>query len=152
MIFLRIPIPKSTAWGKNNKMIKMRRNKRTGNVEPYIGASPRTIGLKNELVAALEEEYHQLSPMDGPLLCDIHIQFPYLKGEKKSIVNSGVVIYKETYPDRDNIEATIFDALESAGVIANDSRIAAGDFSKTYGPNPCIDIRIEQLNREYSQR
>ena len=85
-----------------------------------------------------------LIPMDGPILCTTVFVWTYRKSEKRSIVNSGELIFKPTKPDLDNINKLLKDVMEKAGYFGNDSQITFGKPLKFWGPYPFIGITLEE--------
>jgi len=53
--------------------------------------------------------------------------------------------YKICKPDTDNLEKTVGDALEQAGIILNDSNIALVHKSKTWGLSYSTEIKLEVI-------
>jgi len=73
--------------------------------------------------------------LDGPLYAKVtfHILRPKSKPKK--------VLYPDTKPDLDNLEKSLFDALEGL-IFVNDSRIVEKHIEKVYGDPPRVDIEV----------
>jgi Holliday junction resolvase RusA-like endonuclease len=91
-------------------------------------------------------------PMAGPLGCEIVAVFPRtaellrkVKGEYK---HPTWRLPHATKPDADNIAKSVLDAVEKAGIISDDKRIALLTIGKHYAmihEEPRVEIRIWSL-------
>jgi Holliday junction resolvase RusA-like endonuclease len=73
--------------------------------------------------------------------------FPPLKSwskATKSLFENGNVIYKISKPDIDNLQKSIFDALNKI-VYVDDSRVSKVEAEKIYGKEPKIEIEFYKL-------
>lgn len=75
--------------------------------------------------------------LDCPLEIDTIFYLPKPKSRKKHK-------YPDVKPDGDNLEKSIFDAMESI-MYTNDSRIVKKSFIKLYDENPRVEITIKPL-------
>ena len=89
-------------------------------------------------------------PFQNPIVVKkLHYVFPLLKKMKKKeldIIHSGGYVYKFTKPDlTDNLNKSLFDAMEGV-VFVNDSLIVSMDnVKKYYGLQPRIELELEEL-------
>ena len=91
---------------------------------------------RDKLISALTMEGKHLP--DGPVLVSLVFYFP--KPQKPKF---GSVLQAVT-PDVDKCSRTVLDALESSGVVPNDSRVSALSATKRYsdeGPGVMIQAR-----------
>ena len=86
-------------------------------------------------------------PYDVALGVRVKFIFPPLKSWSKTIkalFESGATIYKISKPDADNLQKSVFDALNTI-VYTDDSRIAKVEAEKIYGKEPKIEIEFYTL-------
>lgn len=87
-------------------------------------------------------------PFDCPIGIRATFVFPPLKSWSKSereAFKAGVMVYKDTKPDLDNIFKSLGDSMEGL-VYINDSRICEKQTRKIYGEVPKIEIEVWALN------
>lgn len=86
-------------------------------------------------------------PYDEPIGVRMKFVFAALKSWNKStktLFESGEVIYKVSKPDVDNLQKSVFDAMNKI-VYTDDSRIAKVEVEKIYGKEPRIELEIYKL-------
>ncbi len=112
-----------------------------------VKGSPRLIDRKGLRVA--RQDYASLirgsyegEPIDTPVALLMRFVFPYPAATPKKVTRAGAEIWKSTKPDLSNLVKTPEDVLSECGVIANDSRVVAKAELKCYGPKPCVDILL----------
>ncbi len=64
------------------------------------------------------------APLDGPLVLSVEFRFPMPKSRPKRDRLTGNIA-KTTAPDVDKLLRSVCDALQAAGLVADDARIAA---------------------------
>jgi Holliday junction resolvase RusA-like endonuclease len=80
---------------------------------------------------------------EGAVIVQAIFIFPWPKGMTKAKRKSLAGVVKSTAPDTDKLQRAIGDSLESAGVIRNDSQIAAWWMPcKIYGDAPGVIVRV----------
>lgn len=110
-----------------------------------IKGSPRLIDRKALRVArqdyaALIQGTYTGEPIDSPVALLMRFVFPYPAATPKKVTKDGAQIWKPTKPDLSNLVKTPEDVLSECGILANDSRVVAKAELKCYGPKPCVDI------------
>jgi Holliday junction resolvase RusA-like endonuclease len=88
-------------------------------------------------------------PYDEAIGVSIKFVFPPLKSWNKAmkdLFKSGVSIYKVSKPDVDNLQKSVFDAMNGI-VYIDDSRVARVEVEKVYGIVPRIEVEFYPLNR-----
>jgi Holliday junction resolvase RusA-like endonuclease len=86
-------------------------------------------------------------PYDQAIGVKMKFVFAPLKSWNKSVktlFDNGEVIYKVSKPDVDNLQKSIFDAMNKV-VYTDDSRIAKVEVEKIYGKEPRIELEIYKL-------
>lgn len=107
---------------------------RTATGRPFVLPSQANQTWSRDAVRQLREQFR--GPR-GPL--------PALTGPV-SITYDIVLRNHQHEGDADNYMAAINDALQKAGVIANDRQIRCGTFAKRYDPiNPRVDLTIHAI-------
>lgn len=132
-----IPGPPPNAWGKNSKTARV--NSKTG--KAYVQSNPATLQTNEMLVDAFESQFDG-DPISGAVRVQVFVHWPWRKADLGKHIGA---IRKTTKPDGDNVLASIFDSLEKAGVLVNDSQIADFYFSKWWGSEPGIWVEVQEL-------
>ncbi len=99
-----------------------------------------------------EKAWAEKEPLDGPLVIDCEYVFPR-QGNKTWKTKPMPRYPHATKPDRDNLDKLVLDALESANVISNDSRVHDGRTVKWHAdgdeqPHTVITIRTTEEGSE----
>jgi len=94
-------------------------------------------------------------PLLGPLRVDCHFYFGHLKGHYGSGKNAGNLkasapLWKNTKPDRDNLDKFVLDAITGVFFL-NDSQVCDGRIIKKYSERPRMEIFITQLRKEVAR-
>lgn len=100
---------------------------------------------KARLIAAMKTRYPFSAPMDGPLEVTYRFCWSWPKTMKRSIIEAGFPVLRETKPDFDNCTKPLGDALEDAETITNDSRIARAIVEKCWWNSDAIWIEIRKV-------
>lgn len=137
MIRFYIPGQPPNAWGKNGKEIAI--NPTTGKPFPKTKASTKAT---NQMLKEAFGWQYKGEPMTGAVAVTVYVTWRFRKADIGKHVGA---IRKTTKPDGDNVLASIFDSLEQAGVLVNDSQIAEFTFSKWWGDQPSIAVTVESL-------
>ena len=85
--------------------------------------------------------------MDGPLKLEVIAVFQRPKNRYRKCDPDGR-FWHTVKPDKDNVEKSVSDALQKAGVVRDDSCICTGPTSKFYtakGEGPCVIVYLEQI-------
>ena len=80
-------------------------------------------------------------PLSGPLGIATLIRFPILKAGKNRPTTGDLHTAK---PDIDNLTKAVMDALQTAGIIKNDSQFAYNMAIKIWSNDPAVSFRIFQ--------
>lgn len=83
-----------------------------------------------------------VEPMEGPLRMTVRAIYEPPKSWSKRKRQAAMGEWKETRPDRDNIEKLVADALNGIAY-ADDAQIVTGRTEKMYGQENATIIRIE---------
>ncbi len=127
--------PKSTHQGS------MRIMKRKDGSQ-FVGkfASSKGKAAQNDLTTLLLP-HRPSNPFLGPVTCEITWVYPYRKTEKKK--NIGKLIPCDVKPDCDNLFKMIGDCMTRLGFWQDDSQVYRLTFSKFWGPDAGITVKIE---------
>lgn len=103
---------------------------------------------KSIVRAAAMKEWDKV-PFDGPLSVDILFWIPRPKSHyKRQELRDDAPYWCVTKPDRDNLDKAVLDALTSAGIIADDCLVAAGNITKLYASElPGAEVVITRMRR-----
>ena len=128
------PIPKARA--------RVFVNKYTGRVQAF---TPKETMTYENLIAATAAQHRPKSglitePVSLNLL--IYRSIPKSMSKKKAVLAEEGKILPVTKPDGDNIEKSIFDALQGV-IFQSDSQVVKCVWSKYYSETPRIEIGIE---------
>jgi len=102
--------------------------------------------IKSVIIEQLPANF---TPLTGAIRINkLKYVFPELKSftkKQKQLIADGGEIFKSTKPDFDNLQKTVFDALEGV-IYLNDSQICKmNNFEKVYGNTPRIEIEIAEI-------
>lgn len=127
----------------------------TGKVALIESAGDRVKTWREDVRAAAmdaAEAAHWTVPA-GPIACQLTFYLPRPKGHYRTGRNAGLLrdaapTFPTTKPDKDKLERATLDALTSAGVIPDDSRIVGGSTWKVYadGRPPGAHILLTALD------
>lgn len=99
-------------------------------------ANPKLKPWRDAVALVARRAWHGRPPLDQPVAVDVFFAMPRPKRPKFN--------RPATKPDADKLQRAIGDALETAGVVANDSRIVMWRSSKVYaGNNQPAGARIQ---------
>jgi crossover junction endodeoxyribonuclease RusA len=101
---------------------------------------------KQIVKVAREAGLHESAP-DGASMVVLTFILPRPKGHFGTGRNAGVLkpsapAHHTTYPDVDKLTRAVFDALQTAGAVVNDSSIVRVSAAKQYGQVPGVHIVI----------
>ena len=138
---IKIDCNPPNAWGANSKQLFVRGGK------PGMTDGKNTQASKDWLYGELRDfkAKHFTRPLDGPLRLLIVVTWPYLKTEKKAVVNAGSRKWKTTTPDGDNGAKTVKDCLERSGFFLNDSLVCDETVRRSYGPEPGLLVEVMEM-------
>lgn len=100
----------------------------------------------------LEKEFKKLDfYFDSAIVIDLDFYMPrpkshYRSGKFSHIKKDNAPEYHISKPDIDNLTKPVFDAMEDAGILSNDSIIIGGERWKTYGDEPGVEILVRKLD------
>ena len=96
---------------------------RAGNARMAESGGLAFAAWRNAVSEAARRAHGDAEPLDGPLVLAVEFRFPMPKSAPKRDHEQGRR-WKTTAPDTDKLVRSIGDALEAAGVITSDARIA----------------------------
>lgn len=109
---------------------------------------PPNVKLWRKTLSAYLLPYKPRKPLEGPLLLEVAVIFPWRKSElKRDMVNGWN--YHFTKPDAGNWSKLLEDVMETLSFFRNDSQIASLVVHKFRGDSPCIKFSIQELNTQY---
>lgn len=115
---------------------------RHGQRRTYQAASDHPIHTYKGLVK-LYAQQAGVKPLAGPVSCDLVFVFPRIKDLPKR----GPRVWKDTTPDRDNLDKAVLDALKRVAW-KDDGQLCDGRIMKFYaasGEQPHVEVRIREL-------
>jgi Holliday junction resolvase RusA-like endonuclease len=83
-------------------------------------------------------QHKPAQPLDCPVFVKIGFVLPIPMSMRKK-----PLVWHSKRPDLDNLLKGVLDALEPAGWVTDDARIAGIHAIKTYGPNPQVSVEME---------
>lgn len=116
-----------------------------------MGGRPRLIdskalrGARASYKELLEGTYSG-EPIDTPCALLMRFVFPYPASTPKKVTRVLAEVWKATKPDLSNLVKTPEDVLSDCGILANDSRVVVKAEMKCYGPEPCVDILLIDMD------
>ena len=110
---------------------------------PMHGGGARIVksAALREAEAAWESRLARFAPempLSGPLAADVRLCW---EADAKHPAGSP----KDTKPDLDNIEKTLWDVMERLGFFENDAQVALKRVAKLYGDVPGVYVRLEEM-------
>jgi len=106
------------------------------------------------LVANAVKPHLPPAPLEGPVRVDMIFRFPRPKRLCRKKDPPGEVPHTAK-PDIDNLEKSVFDALQQIGVFRDDGQVCAGEVLKFYhaiGGRPGATIRVEDLSDQAKEQ
>lgn len=107
------------------------------NGKPRFFTKAKVAKAQRGLVAQLLL-HKPLQPLDCPVILNIRFIMPIPVAMRKKPAK-----WHSKRPDLDNLLKGVIDALEPAGWVTDDARIARIDATKTYGPRPRMFIELQ---------
>ncbi len=95
-------------------------------------------------LASLVLPYRPAKPLQGPLLLQVMVRYPWRKSESKKR-RQRKRRWKDTAPDNENILKQLDDVLEKLGFMGNDGQIACIVFDKCWTDNGGMDVTLREL-------
>ena len=133
--------PKHTAQGSSTIL----KNFKTGKY--FIGkkSNSNAIEAKTMLLCMLMP-YRPKTTLEGSLKCEIEYIYAWRNSEPKKNRLLGFR-WCDTRPDADNILKQFFDCLTTLRFWNDDSQVSDLHFSKKWGDEPKINVKITELNQ-----
>jgi len=100
---------------------------------------PPKMSAWQNYITLVAGQYKPECPLDGPLELRAVFYLPRPKSRQKD------VIWADRKPDVDNLLKPLKDALQSGGIIKNDSRLVRIFAEKLYGDPPRVEISVKKL-------
>ncbi len=129
-MIIRLVCPGQPVSAKNHQAASLARG-RGGRVIPVVRPGKAIAAWYARVVPVLEEQWraYQIPTLTEPLHVTLHQVLA-----RDPLANGS--------PDGDNVQSGVWDALQKAGVIANDRQIVAWAGSRTQGePRVLVEIR-----------
>ena len=109
--------------------------------------TPRKTALWADRASIIMRDVCGTAMMDGPLKLEVIAVFQRPKNRYRKRDPDGRY-WHTVKPDKDNVEKSVSDALQKAGVVRDDSCICTGPTSKFYaakGEGPCVIVHLGQV-------
>ncbi len=135
--FLNIIPPTATAQQKGERVVG-------GHIHHYI--KKNVLDAEAILRDALLPNLFDEPITDKPIRLDVTWMFPYPKSAKKH--KPGMMRYKTTRPDTDNLNKLLKDVMTDMGFWKDDALIAREEITKCYTDVPGILISVSTLETD----
>lgn len=114
----------------------------------------QVVKAEENIKSQIKMQWHGDVIEDALAVTKLHYVFFPIKSMpkfKRLAIERGEIIFKNTKPDlTDNLNKGLFDALEDAKVIANDSQIVSLDnVKKYYGLKPRIELEMKVIDKKH---
>lgn len=108
--------------------------------------TPKRVRANAEAIVLAARPHRPDPPLKGPVAAQVRFVYPLPKS-MRAVAQAGLIIWKDTRPDLDNLEKQLFDSLEAAGFFAvGDGQVCCKDVEKAWqGTEYKTIVMLEEL-------